>query len=123
MALPIVLLIGAGLAGAGYLMATQKRLPEGQNPFDDFPPGVDRTKPIAVEQVKASSGNRYKVTSFRHSDGRLYYVAEKVGDVDWISYFFTPGTGVRQRWHANADNTSDLAGMAADFDMAGQVAA
>jgi hypothetical protein len=122
MALSTLLLIGLSVAGAGYVVATQKRLPEGQNPFDDFPPGVDRTKRIAVENVgPASSGNSYRSSSYRHADGRLYYVAEKIGSVDWISYFFTPKTGQRQRWHGNASNAADYAVMLADFDMAGQL--
>lgn len=120
----LLLVMGLGLAGAGYAVLTGKRLPDGQNPFDDFPPSVDRTKKLGVDHVTASSQTKYTVTAFRSADGRIYYVAQKQGDaLDWISYFHTPGTGKRQIWHRNGDTMADIAGMLADFDMADQVAA
>ena len=123
MGLPVLLLVGLGLAGAGFAL-TQKRLPDGQNPFDDFPPGVDRSRKLGVDHVTASSGQKYTVTSFKHADGRIYYVAQKVGDaLDWISYFHVPATGKRQIWHRNGDTMADIQGMLSDFQMADQMGA
>lgn len=121
----LLVLFGMGIAGAGYALATTaKRLPEGQNPFDDFPPGVDGSRKLGVDNVTASSGTQYTVTAFRHADGRMYYVAQKRGDaLDWISYFFDRTTGKRSIWHRNGDTMADIAGMLRDFDMGEQVGA
>jgi hypothetical protein len=113
---PILLLAGLGAAAFAAMVAKGKKLPDGENPFDAFPPGVD-SRPIGSELVTASSMRRYKVTSFRSADGRGYFVAETKGDVDWLSYFLTPSTGARALWAANADNPEDIDAMQRDFQL------
>lgn len=115
----LVLLGGLGLAAGLYF--ARPRLLHGQGPFDAFPAGVDGSRRIGEDHVTASSKRAYKVSSFRHSDGRLYFVAEKKGDVDWIAYFYTPQTGQRQFWAANADKLEEIDEMRADFDVRAQV--
>lgn len=116
---PLFVLAGIGAAVWGGLIARRK-LPEGQRPFDNFPPGVSADSRIGVEVFEASSKRRYTVTSFAAADGRKYYVAEKKGDVDWISWLLSPA-GVRTIWGASADKTDDVAGMQLDFDISGTV--
>lgn len=113
--LPILLLLGAG---AYALSGGSRRLPPGQNPYDAFPLGVNSAAPLAVQQFKGSSGKRYKVTAFGCADGRTYFVAEKRGDVDWLSYFVDAG-GARSEWAANADKHEEIDEMRRDFDLAG----
>lgn len=108
-------LLGLG-AIAALLWRGTAQLPPGQRPFDSFPPGVNAEAPITREDFKGSSGNRYEVTGFAVADGRMYYVATKRGDVDWISYVVTPQGG-RQRWHINADKREEIAEMMLDFSL------
>jgi hypothetical protein len=115
--IPLLLLGAAGAAGFALLASKQKRLPDGQNPFDAFPPGIDGSDPVAREVVTASSKRSYVVTSFTSADGRIYYVAERKGDVDWVSYFFDPTTSMRTLWAANADKDEDISAMKLDFNL------
>ncbi len=110
------------LGGAALLWLTQKggggaaRLPPGQGPFDAFPVGVNGGEILSADLFQASSGHRYKVTGFGVADGRTYYVAQKQGDVDWLSYFLT-AAGVRTLWAANADQHSEIDEMKRDFQL------
>jgi hypothetical protein len=90
--------------------------PKGQGPFDERPSGTD-SKALSVNDVKApTSGNAYKVTSFRRSD-QIYYVAVRsdAGSKDWISYLFNPTTKVRFLFRANAATVEGLAVLKKDF--------
>jgi len=113
--LPVVLALG----GLGFIMHRAQRLPPGERPFDAFPIGVDHSaalsKPI---DFKASSGKRYRLTTFGMADGGRYAVAEKRGDVDWISFTVDP-RGQRTRVYANADKHEEIAEMVADFQLDG----
>jgi predicted secreted hydrolase len=118
--LPLLLIAGAG-AGVAWL-GKGRKLPPGQNPFDAFPLGVDGSRALTVQRFKASSGCRYKLSGFSVADGRTYVVAEKQGDVDWLSYFVVPTSGERTLWAANADKHEEIAGMLADFQLSGGAA-
>lgn len=118
---PVVMLAGVGAAAYAALTASQRKLPPGQNPFDVFPPGVDVNGLIGVDVVTTSSRRKYKVTTFPHADGRVYYVAEKKGDVDWLSYFLDPMTNARTLWAANADKVEDVEAMKRDFNLGASV--
>jgi hypothetical protein len=112
---PVFVLAGLGAATFAALASRGRKLPPGQNPFDAFPPGVD-PHPLGTELVTASSKRRYAVTHFAHFDGRVYYVAQTKGDVDWISYFVQP-TGARALWAANADHLEEIETMKRDFEL------
>lgn len=113
--LPVVLLA----LGAGALAARRKpaRLPPGQGPFDAFPIGVNSEAPIHVEPVQGESGHRYSVSSFAAANGGVYCVAQKKGDVDWISFIISPGGSPRTRYAASADQMGEVEEMTRDFGL------
>jgi hypothetical protein len=115
---PLFVLAGIGAAAYAATVAKGRALPPGQNPFDAFPPGVDAT-PVGVDLITTTGNRRYKVSRFTHSDGRTYAVAEKKGDVDWLSYFYDPKTESKALWAANADKHEDIDEMKRDFELTG----
>lgn len=120
MPFPLLLLaIGAGAAALAR-SAGGGKLPPHQQPFYSFPPGFDGAEPIALPDFLGSSGHSYKVTGFNAADGRTYYVAEKRGDIDWVSYVVL-SNGQRQRWAVNADQHAEIEQMLADFQLPGAV--
>jgi hypothetical protein len=114
---PLLLLGGVGAAVWAWTTTKGGKLPPGQNPFDAFPLGVNGADPVSTNVYTASSGRRYTITTFAASDGRTYAVAQKKGDVDWLSYFLSTNTGGRVLWAANADHAEEIDGMLADFSL------
>jgi hypothetical protein len=113
---PLLLLAGAGALWLAKGASSSAKLPPGQGPFDAFPVGVDGSTVLSADVFQGSSGHRYKVTGFSVADGRTYYVAQKQGDVDWLSYFLTAAGG-RTMWAANADQHGEIDEMKRDFQL------
>jgi hypothetical protein len=87
----------------------------GQGPFDGKPSGTSNDV-IGINDVKASSGSTYKVTSFKRYT-QIYFVAVKKDSLDWISYLFSPQTKAKVWYKANAGSDEGVAAMKKDFEL------
>lgn len=106
-----------------YLLFVEGAGAEGHSAFSQPPPGLE-SKPISVDNVKASSGRAYRVTAFRRpSAGQILYVAQRSdGSDDWISYLVDTTSKLRTLYRADAESTEALDALKVDFGLKAKAA-
>jgi hypothetical protein len=109
-----VLFVGA----LAYLVFSGGDVLSSHGPFEDPPPGTD-SKPLSVDNVKASSGNAYRVTAFRRaSASQILYVAQRSdGSKDWVSYVVNTSTKQRTLYRADGESPEAISVLRKDFGL------